>query len=77
MGSCRMNMKKVYIEATVLKNDASKVVDELARFNPGIKNNSHISLATLAKDAGDLAYHYNNLRVDILKIHEENKLNEF
>ena len=70
-----MSLKKLYITAEALAKDAQGLTNELAKFNPGIKNNSRESLATLAADAGLLNREFEKLRVEIIEQHERNQRN--
>ena len=69
-------IEQLYITAQALRKDAEAVEEALAMHNPGIINGKPSSLATIAADLGTLAYHYNNLRVDVIQTHEKIQRNE-
>lgn len=62
-----MNTEKLYMTAKALAKDAKILKQALIGNKP--------SLATLAADAGTLAYQFNSLRVDIIKQHEKEQIN--
>lgn len=66
-------MKKLYIAAKSLAKDAKNLEEKLFKLNSGLEDKKE-DLPFLASDAKWLAYHYNALRADIIKIHERNQI---
>ena len=66
-------MKALYIAAKSLSKDAKNLEGKLFKLNPGIEVKKE-DLPFLASDAKWLAYHYNTLRIEILKRHERNQI---
>lgn len=67
-------MKKLYITAKSLAKDAKSLEEKLFKPNPGIEVKKE-DLPSSASDAKWLAYHYNTLRIEIMRMHERNQIN--
>lgn len=68
-------MEQLYKSALALLKDIQEIVDELAKYNPGITENSRRSLITIAGMVRTLIYNFVKLQTDLTQRHERNQKN--
>ena len=66
-------MEQFYQSALALLKDFREIVDELAKYNPGITENSRRSLITIAGMIRTLIYNSVKLQTDLTQRHERNQ----
>lgn len=69
-------MEQLYKSTLALLKDIQEIVVELAKYNPGITENSRKSLITIAGMVRTLIYNSVKLQTDLTQRHERNQRDE-